>query len=160
VEETALGETEGRADFFVVASKETGCNSLRQPRQSIPRGRSRFRSSVWILFATSQIERVDFIKLDVEGAELSVLKERVRFSNAGPVPFFYAKCRICAQRHGLPCPGNNQVPCLAGYGWFMLLEDGSLRMVNTNGRKEWDGNFAAVPLERSEDLRNRGLLAT
>jgi len=37
---------------------------------------------------------------------------------------------------------------------------GACAMVNTNGRKEWDGNFAAVPLERSEDLRNRGLLAT
>ena len=31
VEEMALGETEGRADFHIVKGKETGCNSLRPP---------------------------------------------------------------------------------------------------------------------------------
>ena len=34
-----------------------------------------------------------------------------------------------------------------------------LDMVDTNGRKEWDGNFAAVAPERSEQLCKRGLMA-
>jgi hypothetical protein len=99
--------------------------------------------------------------LDVEGAELSVLKGAGEILECRPRPILLCEVQdLRTKAWGYPALEIIKFLASRGYGWFMLLEDGSLRMVNTNGRKEWDGNFAAVPLERSEDLRNRGLLAT
>jgi len=82
-----LGETEGRADFFVVASKETGCNSLRQPQTKHPTRTLQVQvKRLDDYLRTSQIERVDFIKLDVEGAELSVLKGAGEILECRPRP--------------------------------------------------------------------------
>ena len=162
VEETALGETEGRADFFVVASKETGCNSLRQPQTKHPTRTLQVQvKRLDDYLRTSQVERVDFIKLDVEGAELSVLKGAGEILECRPRPILLCEVQdLRTKAWGYSALEIIKFLASRGYGWFMLLEDGSLRMVDTNGRKEWDGNFAAVPPERSEDLRNRGLLAT
>lgn len=161
VEETALGETEGQADFFLVANKETGCNSLRQPQTKHPTRRVQVQvKRLDEYLRTAQIGRVDFIKLDVEGAELSVLRGAGEVLKSRPRPILL--CEVQDLRTGAwGYPAMEIIKFLAerGYVWFKLLEDGSLRKVDTNGRKEWDGNFAAVPPERSEDLRNRGLLA-
>lgn len=162
VEETALGETEGQADFFVVADKETGCNSLRQPHTKHPTRRLQVQvKRLDDYLRTGQIERVDFIKLDVEGAELSVLRGAGEVLESRPRPILLCEVQdMRTKAWGYSAVEIIKFLALRGYAWFMLLEDGSLRVVNTNGRKEWDGNFAAVPAERSEDLRNRGLLAT
>jgi FkbM family methyltransferase len=161
VEEAALGETEGRADFFIVTSKETGCNSLREPKTKHPTRRLQVQvKRLDDYLRTSQIERVDFIKLDVEGAELSVLKGAGEVLENRPRPVLLCEVQdLRTKAWGYPALEIIKFLASRGYDWFMLLEDGSLRMVNTNGRKEWDGNFAAVPPERSEHLRNRGLMA-
>jgi FkbM family methyltransferase len=161
VEEAALGEMEGHADLFLVAGKETGCNSLRQPQtkhltRKVPVRVKRLDDYL----RTAQIERVDFIKIDVEGAELSVLRGADGVLGRRPRPILLCEVQdLRTQAWGYP--GMEIIKFLAerGYGWFMLREDGCLCMVDTNGRTKWDGNFVAVPLERSEDLRNRGLLA-
>jgi FkbM family methyltransferase len=162
VEETALGETEGQADFFLVADKETGCNSLRQPRT---KHRTR-KVQVHVkrlddYLRTARIERVDFVKLDVEGAELSVLRGAGEVLERRPRPILLCEVQdLRTEAWGYPAMEIIKFLASRGYGWFMLCQDGSLRMVDTNGRTEWDGNFVALPLERSEDLRNRGLVTT
>src|SRR5260370_34314741 len=70
----ALGEDPGDADFYLVDGFQDWCNSLRPPAVDEPV--RTVRASVRRLddvLAELGVTRVDFIKLDVEGAELSVL---------------------------------------------------------------------------------------
>ena len=77
IEALALGGEEGNASLFVVQGEQTGCNSLRTPAPDVP---GEFiptpvhivRLDDWL--DAQKIERVDFIKLDVEGGELEVLR--------------------------------------------------------------------------------------
>src|SRR5438105_2098667 len=75
IQALALGSEETTADLYVVDYYNTGYNSLRPP--SVPEPTSTVAVRVGTLdnwLAQEKIDRVDFIKLDVEGAELSVLK--------------------------------------------------------------------------------------
>jgi FkbM family methyltransferase len=162
VEEAALGETEGLAGFFLVANKETGCNSLRQPQTKHPTRTVQVQvKRLDDCLRAAQIARVDFIKLDVEGAELSVLRGAGKVLENWPRPVLLCEVQdLRTSAWGYPAVEIIKFLAERGYGWFMLREDGSLRVVDTNARKEWDGNFAAVPPERFEDLHNRGLFVT
>ncbi len=74
IEKTALGAKMETAEFFISLGKQTGCNSLRYPKgvlYSMP-----IRVEVVTLdryFQDSRMGRLDFIKMDVEGAEKDVL---------------------------------------------------------------------------------------
>src|SRR5882757_7637973 len=74
VEPLALGDHAGEADLFLVEGRQDWCNSLRPPE--VDERTSRVRVEVRPLddvLRVLGISRVDFIKLDVEGAELSFL---------------------------------------------------------------------------------------
>jgi FkbM family methyltransferase len=161
VEETALGEADGPADFFVVARKETGCNSLRQPQTKHPTRRLQVQVQRLDEYLRSrQMDRVDFIKLDVEGAELSVLQGAGEIFDRSPRPVLLCEVQdLRTKPWGYSASEIIKFLASHGYAWFMLLENGSLQMFDTHSPKEWDGNFAAVPPERFEQLRNRGLMA-
>jgi FkbM family methyltransferase len=74
VEPLALGDHAGEADLFLVEGRQDWCNSLRPPkvdeRTCTVRVEVRPLDDVLRVLGVS---RVDFIKLDVEGAELSFL---------------------------------------------------------------------------------------
>src|SRR5262249_5859979 len=75
VQALALGSQEGTADPFVVQGSQTGCNSLRPPEVRSSTKPIPVRVTTldqWIL--QKRLSSVDFIKLDVEGAERDVLK--------------------------------------------------------------------------------------
>jgi FkbM family methyltransferase len=160
VEETALGETEGQAEFFLVDGKETGCNSLRQPDTKHPTRRLQVQvNRLDKYLGARKIASVDFIKLDVEGAELGVLKGATEVLENLPRPVLL--CEVQDRRTkpwGYAALEIIQFLSFRGYDWFMLRENGSLQMLDTKDRKEWDGNFVAVPPERVEDLRDRGIM--
>lgn len=157
-----MGETEGRAEFFLVDRKETGCNSLRQPETKHPTRKLQVQVNRLDKYLRARkTERVDFIKLDVEGAELDTLKGAGEVLEKPPRPVLL--CEVEDRRTkawGYPAVEIIQFLAVRGYDWFMLRENGSLQRLDTKGRKEWDGNFVAVPPERTEDLRDRGLMAT
>src|SRR3989442_13785888 len=70
----ALGEDPGEAELYLVDGIHDWCNSLRPPAVDEPV--RTVRVSVRRLddvLAESGVTKVDFMKLDVEGAELSVL---------------------------------------------------------------------------------------
>lgn len=160
VEQTALGETEGWAEFFVVKHKETGCNSLRQPETKHSTQRLQVQvNRLDCYLHKRRTKHVDFIKLDAEGAELSVLKGAGDVLENAPRPVLLCEVQDSRTRPwGYPASEILQFLAVRGYTWFMPIENGSLQMVDIQGTKEWDGNFVAVPSERTEHLRGHGLV--
>ena len=149
VESRALGETEGTADLFLVRGTETGCNSLRKP--DVDQKTEVLTVSIALLDRVIQdhrIERVDFIKLDIEGAELSVLKGATQLLSRVPRPVILAEIQdIRTKPWGYPAREIVRYLSSADYLWFQPLPDGRLRKMDTE-RSEYDGNFVAIPEER------------
>src|SRR6266849_60721 len=70
----ALGEDPGETDLYWVDGVQDWCNSLRPPVANVPVRTVRVSvRRVDDVLAELEVKKVDFIKLDVEGAELSVL---------------------------------------------------------------------------------------
>jgi FkbM family methyltransferase len=150
----ALGESAGRADFFVVQGTETGCNSLRPPDVKQPvQAVSVPVKSLDEVLSEQQIPTVDFIKLDVEGAELSVLKGAANLLSSTHRPTIL--CEVQDQRTapwGYSAGRIIEYLRSHAYSWFQLDETGILRPLSTN-RSHYDGNFVACP-EESEPTLN------
>ena len=74
IEPVALGSADGEADLFVVDTNQTGCNSLRPvPGEHAVTTRVPVRS-LDSYAAEHGIERVDFVKMDIEGGERDALR--------------------------------------------------------------------------------------
>jgi FkbM family methyltransferase len=70
----AVGEDPGETDLYVVDGFHDWCNSLRPPAAEEPTSTVRVQiRRVDDILSQLKISKVDFIKLDVEGAELSAL---------------------------------------------------------------------------------------
>src|SRR5439155_23701316 len=75
IEQTALGASPGKAELFLVEGMEDYCNSLRPPAVNAETRRVPVNVTTLDEFLSStRLTGVHFIKLDVEGAELEVLK--------------------------------------------------------------------------------------
>jgi FkbM family methyltransferase len=156
VEGRALGETEGDAELYVVEGSQNGCNSLRKPEVSeplkiIPVPVERLD----IVLREHQISRVDFIKIDVEGAELSVLKGASQLLGNYPRPVILVEVySIRTEPWGYAAGDIIRYLANADYRWFIPLADGGLEVLDAK-RDKYDGNFIAVPLERVASLGSR-----
>jgi FkbM family methyltransferase len=149
VESRALGEAEGSAELYLIRGTETGCNSLRAPY--VAQDTERVSVSVECLDRVLQdhrIERVDFIKLDVEGAELSVLRGARQLLSNKPRPVILAEVQdIRTRPWGYRALEVVRYLSSVNYRWFRPLPDGSLEGIDT-ALEEYDGNFVAIPEER------------
>jgi FkbM family methyltransferase len=153
VESTALGGSEAESDFFLVIGKETGCNSLRPPAVAEPTKVLRVKVVLLGSYLTQRnIERVDFIKMDVEGAELQVLEGAREFLCKPLRPVILCEVQdLRTQTWGYRA--RDIVVFLSGLGfhWFVPLPDGGLEPIASD-QADFDGNFIAVPKERIEQL--------
>jgi FkbM family methyltransferase len=149
VQGLALGEENGEADLYVVNGTARGCNSLRPP--DVHGGTTTVRVQVvrlddWL--ADHQIDHVDFVKMDIEGAELGALKGAARLLERRPRPVILAEVQ---DARTLPWGyrAKEVVDYLIDkdYRWFNLLADGSLECLDLS-QSEFDGNFVAFPRER------------
>ena len=154
VQPYALGDRTGEADLFLVEGSHDWCNSLKPP--VVEERTCKIRVEVRRLddvLAKFGIDRVDFIKLDVEGAELSFLRgaASVLISESRPAilaevqdlrtePWGYAAREIVKFLSG------------AGYRWFALSENGSLQPVSTE-LAAYDANLVALPYERLAEFQ-------
>lgn len=154
VQALALGSQETTADLYVVDKYNTGYNSLRPPNVPEPTSTVAVRVGTldnWL--AEEKIDRVDFIKLDVEGAELSVLKgARELLARARPVLLIeIAQTRTAGW-------GYDAVEIVRfleniGYLWFEILDGGKLALASQVGQREM--NLVAVPRGEEQELVRR-----
>jgi FkbM family methyltransferase len=148
VQPLALGAEKKEAELYVVEGGETGCNSLRPP--VVISGTSRVRVSVmrlddWI--SEQKLERVHFIKLDVEGGELEVLRGAVSLLDHRPRPIILAEVQdMRTEQWGYRARDVISYLSAKGFRWFRLSEDGSLEDLDL-APETFDGNFVAWPEE-------------
>src|SRR5450432_901307 len=149
VERMALGDCAGEAGLFVVEGQQDWCNSLRAPAVE---GRTQtIRVEVRTLDEVLErlgISSVDFIKLDVEGAELSFLRGASALLRSEWRPAILAEVQdMRTEPWGYAAREIVGYLKNAEYRWFGITADGSLRHVSTNERW-YDANLVALPEER------------
>jgi FkbM family methyltransferase len=155
----ALGNKRSQADLYLVEGGEDGCNSLRPPVVDSKTHPVRVEVFPFDDIASKLgLTKVDFVKLDVEGAELDVLKGALGLLRVAPRPVLLVEVYdIRTQPWGYK--GREIVEFLdqLGYRWFELLSDGSIRPIATN-LQVYDANLVAIPEERAGfESRNGGL---
>jgi FkbM family methyltransferase len=153
VEPYALGCERSIAELYVVDSAEDGCNSLRPPVVDA----STHRISVEVVtldqvLSRNGIRTVDFLKLDVEGAELETLQGAIKLLEVRPRPVLLVEVYdIRTQPWGYLAREIVAFLDRIGYRWFLLLESGSIEPVKSNLQK-YDANLVAVPEECLETM--------
>jgi FkbM family methyltransferase len=149
----ALGDEHREAELFLVTGREDWCNSLRVPQIEARTVTVRVElERVDDVLEKLGIARVDFIKLDVEGAELSTLQgARVTLAASRPVilaevqdlrtrPWGYAAREII---HFLE---------RIGYRWYALTSNSNLQPISTQ-LETYNANLVAIPEERADGIR-------
>jgi FkbM family methyltransferase len=154
VEGVALGDHAGEADLFLVEGLQDWCNSLRRPeveeRTCVVRVEVRPLDEV---LRELGVSRVDFIKLDVEGAELSFLRGAAKLLAGGSRPVILAEVQDLRTRPwGYPAREIIKYLVAANYRWFAIGEDGRLLPMSTD-LPGYDANLVALPIERFEEYR-------
>lgn len=148
VEPLALGGSEGVAELFICLGPETGCNSLRPPVVSEPTKPIQvFVTTLDNYLQKSQIDLVDFIKLDVEGAELEVLKGATKLLSHKPQPIIMCELAdVRTEPWGYRSVEIYEFLAARGYRWFSITSGGRLRFCPKKER--FHENLLAVPEEK------------
>ncbi len=152
VQPFAVGAENKQADLHLVDASVSGCNSLRQP--AILSDASSVSVQVvrlddWV--ASQRLSCVDFMKLDVEGAELEVLKGAPSLLTTAKRPVILVEVYdIRTQPWGYRAREIVGFLNLLGYRWFRLLGDGKPQPIDPN-LEVYDANLVAIPAERAEE---------
>jgi FkbM family methyltransferase len=149
IEQAALGAAAGEADLYLVDGPEDYCNSLRPPAVSAQTCKVRVRVQTLDQFlARHRIGDIDFIKLDVEGAELDVLRGASGLLSQSWRPVFMIEVYdIRTQPWGYNAREIVQFIAERGYTWFRLEESGKPLPADL-ASPSFDANLVAVPIER------------
>jgi FkbM family methyltransferase len=153
LESYALGKERSQTDLYVVEGGEDGCNSLRPP---VVNAKTKpVRVDVTPLDEAAPrlgVTKVDFIKLDVEGAELDVLAGGLNFLQTTKRPVFLVEVYdIRTRPWGYEAREIVRFLDRLSYRWFQLLKDGSLRLVSST-LDAYDANLVALPAERMDEI--------
>lgn len=150
----ALGGTRGSATLFQVETKLDGCNSLR--RQDAALNSTRIDVEVVPLdqfLAEHHVKKVDFIKMDVEGGELSVLEGASALLDHAYRPVILAEVSdLRTKAWGYSAIEIVRYLEKKRFRWFEIAAGGSLGRVNTTADL-LDRNMVAVPAEQQERVR-------
>jgi FkbM family methyltransferase len=144
----ALGRETAESTLYVVAGRETGCNSLRPPAVTEPTRAIQVPvTSLDTFLAQQNVARVDFIKMDVEGAELGVLEGAEELLGRSPRPVILAEL---ADSRTLPWGYSASAIydslVTKSYRWFAIAQDGKLRACPRTD--QFGTNLVAFPDER------------
>jgi FkbM family methyltransferase len=155
IEPHALGKEPARNNLYVVEGGEDGCNSLRPPAvQSEIRAVPVEVVTLDAIASKLGLTKVDFVKLDVEGAELDVLKGALGLLQTIPRPVLLVEVYdVRTKPWGYQAREIVEFLDRLGYRWFQLLDNGSLRLVSSN-LDVYDANLVALPTERMDEILN------
>jgi FkbM family methyltransferase len=148
VDSTALGSEPGWGELFVIDGMETGCNCLRVPNVS----EASTRMPVYVetldgCLLRHGIGRVDFMKIDVEGGELDLLKGASRLLERPERPIILAEVEdLRTATWGYPARKIVEFLCQYGFRWFRFAETG-LEPAREDC-PEFNENLVAIPRER------------
>lgn len=154
VQGLAVGKETAEGSIYVVEGRQTGCNSLRPPIAESGTSEQRVRITRlddWL--CEQKIDRVDFIKLDVEGGELDALNGAEQLLERRPRPLILAEVQdIRTQPWGYRAKEIIDYLRERGYQWFHISPEGLLETLDVS-RNTFDENFVACPEERSASLQ-------
>jgi FkbM family methyltransferase len=153
VETLALGSENKRADLFLVEGPEDYCNSLRPP--AVEAGTRAVKvevTSVDEYLSRNGVGKVDFIKLDTEGAERDVLKGASGLLRSRPQPVVMSEiAEIRTAPWGYSAREILSFMEKLDYEWFSIEIDGTLQAMDAAHNIQ-DTNLVAVPKERREQI--------
>ncbi len=153
IKESALGATDGRAKLYV-CDWETGCNSLRPPNVSEPTHSTvvQLQTLDGYLDSGEAEGDVDFIKIDVEGAELEVLRgaERLLTSRGNRPIILCELADVRTEPWGYKSVEIYDHIATREYRWFCIDPSGGLRVCPR--RDTFHENLLAVPVERLDAI--------
>jgi FkbM family methyltransferase len=153
VQTCALGPDSGVAQLYLVANGQNGCNSLRppavlEPTSTIPVVVRRLDEKLYQL----GIAHVDFIKLDVEGAELGVLQGAAAIFSGPSRPAILAEVQdMRTAPWGYAAREIIRFMARKEYRWFGLDAEGNLFPASTQ-EERYDANLVALPAERVREF--------
>jgi FkbM family methyltransferase len=154
VHATSLGAIRGRATLFLVEGVLDGCNSLRPPSDC--RNTRTVEVDVVSLdefIRENRISDVDFIKMDVEGAELSVLQGASRLLSSSARPWILAEIAdLRTQPWGYSAREILEFLEQKGFHWFQPFGQGQLRPADRT-LVSYNHNLVAVPSERMSTIQ-------
>ncbi len=150
IEPYALGKEPARDNLYIVEGGEDGCNSLRPPAvQSQTRPVPVEVVTLDAIASELGLTKVDFVKLDVEGAELDVLKGARELLRTTPRPVLLVEVYdIRTQPWGYKAREIVEFLNQKGYQWFELLGNSSIRPIAPT-LQVYDANLVAIPEERA-----------
>jgi hypothetical protein len=135
-----------------VDGTEDYCNSLRPPIVEAKTHKIRVDvTSLDEFRSCAGIKTIDFVKIDVEGAELEVLKGARSVLTATPRPVMLVEVYdIRTGPWGYRAREIVSFLNQLGYRWFSLLADGTLQPVEPT-LEVYDMNLVAIPKERPQE---------
>jgi FkbM family methyltransferase len=152
IEPFALSDQDGEAPFFVVDGRQTMFNSLRPPAGPAPINRITVKTVALDSYVEKeQIERIDFVKIDAEGAELDILTgAQVSLGQRFRPLIMIEASDLRTSQWGYAT--SNILEALSGlrYRWFTMGPEGLLEPYH-NGTPRY--NFIAVPAEKLGTLQ-------
>lgn len=156
VHELALGDETSESELYIAEPSYSGFNSLKPPniRAEVSSVRVHVgRLDDWII--QDRIERVEFVKLDVEGGELSVLQGAKQLLQRRPRPVILAEVQdIRTLPWGYKAQEIIRFLEQISYRWFALTQEGRLYPLDTTVTG-FEGNFVACPEECLEALQTK-----
>jgi FkbM family methyltransferase len=149
IEQVALGASPGKAELFLVEGMEDYCNSLRPPAVNAETHKVPVNLTTLDEFLSSAaLAEVHFVKLDVEGAELDVLKGASNLLKQSSRPVFMVEVYdIRTRPWGYAARDIVRFLAERSFEWFSLEESGKPTPVDS-ARSSFDANLVAVPAER------------
>lgn len=149
----AAGEDPGQAELYVVERFNDVCNSLRFPDTPEPVKTQQVQvRRLDDILSELDISKVDFMKLDAEGAELSVLYGATKLLNRSPRPAMLVEVQdVRTKPWGYAAREILQFLMRVDYQWFAIAAKGALLPIPCN-LETYDANLVALPIERTEEF--------